>query len=245
MKLALFADREVGLAITKYLVENFPEDLSLVVTKKSNEISSLANSNGVPTHVSKSKNLDIANLKEAYDLGILAWWPDLIGQEVLDTAKHGFINTHPSLLPFNKGKHPNFWAIIEEVPFGVSIHKVKMEVDSGDILYQKEILYGWSDNAESLYKRAIDEMISLFIQKYPKIRKLELLGQPQVDCPTPPRLTSDFRSMSEVSLNSQVRVRDFLNLLRAKTFSGYPGLIFEESGIKFEVTVKIKQVDNQ
>jgi methionyl-tRNA formyltransferase len=245
LKLALFADKEVGFEITKYLVENFPEDLSLVMTKGSNVISALANSIGVPTYTSKSKNLNLTYPKESFDLGILAWWPDLIGQEVLDIAKHGFINTHPSLLPLNKGRYPNFWAIIEEVPFGVSIHKVKIEVDSGDILHQKEIPFDWSDNAESLYKKATEAMIALFIQKYPQIRRLELLGQSQEERLNPPRPTSEFHLMSEVKLDSQVRVRDFLNLLRAKTFSGHPGLIFEDNGVKFEVTVNIKQFEDK
>ena len=57
MKLALFADKEVGFEITKYLVENYPEDLSLVMTKESNVISALANSIGDKISTFKSEQV--------------------------------------------------------------------------------------------------------------------------------------------------------------------------------------------
>ncbi len=47
MNVVLLADGIVGLAITRYLIENYKSDISLVVTTQENEILGLVKSNGL------------------------------------------------------------------------------------------------------------------------------------------------------------------------------------------------------
>jgi len=101
---------------------------------------------------------------------LLIWWPFIIKSPLLEFPKNGFLNTHPSLLPNNKGKNPNFWSIVEGRPFGVTLHKIDSGIDTGPIIEQKEIQYDWTDTGGSLYKKALSEMIELFKATYPKIR---------------------------------------------------------------------------
>ena len=44
--------------------------------------------------------------------------------------KYETINLHPSYLPHFKGKDPNFWSILKDGPYGVSIHRVNKKIDS-------------------------------------------------------------------------------------------------------------------
>ena len=84
-----------------------------------------------------------------------------------------FINTHPSFLPYNRGKNYNFWALVEQVPFGATLHFVDEGIDSGDIIAQTHIPYGWEDNGGTLYKKAKNAIVSLFKEEYPSIRTLK------------------------------------------------------------------------
>jgi methionyl-tRNA formyltransferase len=243
VRLAIFADKQVGLEISRFIIENFRADLTVLVTKGSGEISSLANTHGVlclnSSVVAIEKKLQDLHL----DLAILAWWPDIISLEIMNMAKYGFINTHPSLLPYNKGKHPNFWALIEGNPFGVSIHKVERRVDSGEIIAQREITYDWTDNAETLHMKATKAMLDLFRENYARIRSLDFQSAIQNPEAAGAHQTRDFQMKSRIELDEIVKARDLLNLLRAKTFSGFTGLIFEDEGTTYEATISIKKID--
>jgi methionyl-tRNA formyltransferase len=70
---------------------------------------------------------------------LLAWWPLILKREFLALGQDVTLNLHPSLLPHARGKDPNFWTIVEECPFGVSIHHVTPDIDAGDIAFQREI----------------------------------------------------------------------------------------------------------
>lgn len=138
MKILLMADGSVGLRIASWLIDNYLTDLIGVMVINENDIFHLAQSNSIPTFIWSSdeeflsKTFNLAKV----DLGILAWWPKLVSTRVLSTASVGFINTHPSLLPHNRGKHYNFWALVEQAPFGVSLHFVDEGIDSGDVIAQ-------------------------------------------------------------------------------------------------------------
>ena len=242
MKLLLFADKFVGLNISKYLLENYPEDLLLVVTKQRNEIFQLVEQCGIPVCVFETSGSLITRLTDEVDLGVLAWWPDILRSPLLEVPRYGFLNTHPSFLPYNRGKHYNFWAIVEQAPFGVTIHWADTRVDTGGIVAQKKIEYDWCDNGGTLYFRAQEETISLFFQTYPLVRIGVFDSIPQDQEIGSYHHSSEIDQVSEINLDRMYRARDLLNLLRARTFEGYPGCWFEESGSRFEISISIKKV---
>ena len=183
----------------------------------------------------------LSQLDKGVDLGVLAWWPSLLKPQILDVPKLGFVNTHPSLLPHNRGKHYNFWALVEQAPFGVTLHRVDEGIDSGDILAQSAIDYGWCDTAETLYIKAQNEMVKLFTTHYPVLRAGSLAGLPQSADEGSFHLASEIEPASRLNLEGSYRCRDLLNLLRARTFDGHPGCWFEDSGRHYEVAISIRE----
>lgn len=178
-------------------------------------------------------------LAEEIDLGILAWWPYLIRQPVISAPRNGFLNLHPSLLPFNRGKHYNFWALVEQCPFGVSIHFVDEGIDSGDIAFQRALSVGWEDSGETLYRRAQTEIAALFAESFPRIARGDI-----------PRIKQDLRTgslhyaheleaASRIDLELPQAPRALLNLLRARTFPPHPAAWFEADGERYEVRISI------
>ena len=100
----------------------------------------------------------------------LLWWPKIIPDHLIKIPSFGVINLHPSYLPYCRGKDPNFWSIVDEVEFGVSIHKVTPGIDDGPIIFQKKIKKSWVDNGQTLYNKAKMEIVKLFSESYPLIR---------------------------------------------------------------------------
>lgn len=54
--------------------------------------------------------------------------------------KISFINIHPSLLPSLKGRDPAIGSLIKKLKLGVTIHKMNMQFDSGEILWQSDAI---------------------------------------------------------------------------------------------------------
>jgi methionyl-tRNA formyltransferase len=244
MRLLLLADQRVGFEIAQYLIECFPQDLALVVTTAENDIFHESRKRKIPVQVFDTNEALAAQLVNAQiDLGVLAWWPKIIKAQLLGLPRLGFINTHPSLLPYNRGKHYNFWAILEEAPFGVTLHCVDDGIDTGDIVAQDRIAYDWCDTGASLYGKAQEVMVGLFRTTYPNLRQGEIPRYPQDTNSGSFHRASELELASHLQLEASYRGREVLNLLRARTFPGHPGCWFEENGERYEVRIEIRRTE--
>jgi methionyl-tRNA formyltransferase len=64
----------------------------------------------------------------------------MLDEKILKTAKFGFINFHPSLLPLNRGATPsNFVILNNHVKSGVTFHFITKGIDKGAIIEQYEV----------------------------------------------------------------------------------------------------------
>lgn len=242
MKLALMADGNVGLGILQYLLDRYPEDICIVVTTEKNEIFNTAKANGIPVRVFESSEQLATELPDGVGLGLLAWWPKIVKSPLLELPKHGFVNTHPSFLPYNRGKHYNFWALVEQSPFGVTLHRVDAGVDTGDIISQQAIAYDWCDNGGSLYFKAQEAMLSLFSQTYPVLRTGRFESKPQNLAAGSFHRACEIENASHIDLDRSYRARDLIDLLRARTFEGYSGCWFEEAGNRYEISIVVRKI---
>ena len=244
MKLLLLADGAVGLAITQWLIEQFPDDISLLATLGDNAIAQAGRGAGIAwveaARVAPAIDLPVGE-QARFDLGITAWWPYIIPRDVVQLPRGGFVNTHPSYLPHNRGKHYNFWAIVEQCPFGVSLHRIGQSIDGGDIVAQRAIRYGWEDTGGSLYARAQTAMVELFKETYPLLREGDAPAAPQDPQAGSFHLASEIEKASRIELDDLTSGRQLLNLIRARTFPGKPASWFSDQGIEYEVRIDIKR----
>ena len=74
------------------------------------------------------------------DLIITAAYGKILPKEMLDLPKYGCVNVHGSLLPRYRGAAPVQWAILNQDDVtGVTIMKMDVGMDTGDILTQTEV----------------------------------------------------------------------------------------------------------
>ena len=72
------------------------------------------------------------------DIAVVCSFNYKIPKVMLDTAKDGFINVHPSLLPDYRGGNPYSRVIYnQEAQSGVTVHFMDENFDTGDIIYQE------------------------------------------------------------------------------------------------------------
>ena len=105
-----------------------------------------------------------------YDFLISFGYRYIISKEILDYFKEKAINLHISYLPWNKGADPNLWSILENTPKGVTIHQMDCGIDTGKILFQKEIYIDENGTLTSSYEKLQTRLVELFKSNWEKIK---------------------------------------------------------------------------
>ena len=208
------------------------------------EIYSIFSSHNVKCYRNIDINSDffVDELKiNSIDLVFLLWWPKIVKQRAIDSVGLGFINLHPSLLPFNRGKHPYYWSIVDGTPAGVSLHFIDAEIDEGNILFQRKIDTPITMTGEILYDESIRCITELFKDSYDDIIKGKLSPKPQDSDKSTFHLGQLIEKHSEIILDKQYKALDLLNILRAKSFSGRPSSHFMLDGKKYYINITIRE----
>jgi len=109
-------------------------------------LKTIAQERGIPVLQPESINTPegIAALKAwNADLLVVAAFGQILSNDVLSTTPHGGINVHASLLPKYRGAAPVAWAIYHgETRTGVTIIKMSVYLDAGDVLAQEAVDIG-------------------------------------------------------------------------------------------------------
>jgi len=182
----------------------------------------------------------IANLEKLKPyMGILAYWPFIIKGKILKLPEIGWLNCHPSYLPYNRGKHASFWAIVEETVFGASLQFIDEGIDTGDYVVREKIEYDWSDTGKTLYEKSKQKLVEIFKKNYLNIKNNRLKKISQNLENGSYHSVNDIGSMSQIDLDKNYTARDFLNIIRAKMS---PPAFFYDKGKKYSIEIEIKEI---
>ncbi len=130
------------------------------------------------------KNLKAADFNEA----LRKWNPDIIvvvafrmlPEVVWSMPSIGTINLHASLLPAYRGAAPINWAIIRgEQRTGVTTFFIQKEIDTGDLLLQKEVQIENSDTAGTLHDKLMHVGAEVVLKTLDDVISQQISPQPQ------------------------------------------------------------------
>jgi methionyl-tRNA formyltransferase len=93
----------------------------------------------------------------------------IIKKDVINFFKNRIINLHISFLPWNRGVSPNFWSIIDDTPKGVTIHLIDEGIDTGEILFQKQLEVDDDYSLKDSYNKLRWEIEEMFLENWDKI----------------------------------------------------------------------------
>ena len=113
----------------------------------------------------------VETLKElAPDMIIVAAFGQIIPKAILDMPKYGCLNIHASLLPKYRGAAPIQQAVIDgEKESGVTIMKMGVGLDTGDMISQAVVPLAEDETGGSLFDKLAEEGAELLIRTIPSI----------------------------------------------------------------------------
>lgn len=248
-RIALCAAFSPGFEVASF-VASYPYPIEFVATCVNDasgyesRIALVSEEKGIPLLRKINANSDefIEELKQRkIDIVLLAWWPAIITQKALNAVTVGWLNMHPSLLPYGRGKHGYYWSIVEGTPFGVTLHFIDHGIDTGDIVFQRELTVGIEDTGEQLYHKGVREVISLFKEVYRKIITLDFERRKQDDAVATAHHSSEIEAHSGIVLNKEYRAGDLINIIRGRTFMDGPSAFFFVNGKKYLIRSMIEE----
>ena len=247
MRLGVFATGPVGLEVVSLTADQSPESLVLLgldvaASAEAKAEMMAAGPRSVALEIGRRPDDATVDALAGADLDliVLAWWPYIVPDSILGLPRLGCLNFHPSLLPHNRGKDPNFWALVEQRPYGVTLHFADSSTDGGDIAYQREIPVTWQDTGGTLYRRGLEAIVDLYREHLPEILAGEIPRARQPSGGSYHR-RSELDAASELHLDAPTTGRDVLNLLRARTFPPHPAAWFVDDGVRYEARISIER----
>ena len=134
---------------------------------------------------------------------------------VWDMPPMGTINVHASLLPHYRGAAPINWAIINgEKETGITTFKLQHEIDTGDILLQKEIAIEATETIGTLHDKLKDVGANLLVETVKGLANNSINEQPQAsfDLSSLKHAPKIFTETCKINWNASVK--DIYNLIR-------------------------------
>lgn len=114
------------------------------------------------------------------DLIAVAAFGQILPKGILDLPRLGCLNVHTSLLPKYRGASPIQSAILHgETETGVTIMKMDVGLDTGDILTQRATPIRDEDNAATLHDRLAQLGAELLVETIPAYATGQIQPQPQ------------------------------------------------------------------
>ena len=162
MNIYLCGYHKIGCQVLKYLIERCkfdgkkPNVAVFTHRPKMPNVPSLAEA---AKHYNVWYTTDSVNKARApFEPDIIAsvYYRNIIRKRVIDRAKIGSFNVHPSLLPTHRGCSSTPWAIIEgDQITGVTFHYIDEGIDTGNIILQAAIQIDPQETQGSLFNKCM------------------------------------------------------------------------------------------
>ena len=132
-----------------------------------------------PVRIKRPEAIEELKKYEA-DIFVVAAFGQILSQEILDMPELGSVNIHASLLPKYRGASPIQSVIIDgEEKTGVTIMQMDAGIDTGDMLYKKEVVIEDTDNFETLHDKLAAVGAEAIVEALPLLEAGKLTPEKQ------------------------------------------------------------------
>jgi methionyl-tRNA formyltransferase len=238
----VFAYHDIGVRCLEALIE-LGIDVRLVVSHEDNEseqiwfasVRDVAKKNGIKVITPESPNTDevIKQVAGCHpDFIFSFYYRQMLAPELLEIPARGAFNVHGSLLPHYRGRVPVNWAIIHgERVCGVSLHRMEIKPDAGNLLAQRAIPILRNDTAFDVFQKLKCVAESMLIDIVPEMIKGTVIEKP-LDIAKGSYFSG--RKPEDGRIDWNLPATDIHNLVRAVA-PPYPGAFFDIGSHRIEI----------
>jgi methionyl-tRNA formyltransferase len=223
MEIVFLGVNDVGMRVYEWLCDRNGVSVSALVTTK--------------------EQLDLVEELQP-DMTVSVGYDHIVPPDFLSIPDEGCVNLHPAYLPYNRGKSPNVWSIVEDTPAGATLHYMDEGVDTGDVIARKRVKKRFDDTGKTLHRRLEEAQFELFVETWPEIESGEVETTTQTEEGTYHE-QREFGKLCELDSDEEYTVKEILNRLRALTFPPFDNAYVEVDGEKYYVDIDIRHEDDE
>ena len=163
------SNNSIALNCIKHIFKLKKDKITLFVLDNNKEIIKFANKQKIEL-IKKNFNYFMNKVeKNQFDWLLNLWGYKILKREFLNKFKNN-LNLHPSYLPFNRGRDPYYFSIIDKTPIGICIHKMNKKIDDGKYFLRKKIIIDFPMTAGEIFDQSLYQIKKLFIKNWINIR---------------------------------------------------------------------------
>ncbi|MBQ8572189.1 MAG: methionyl-tRNA formyltransferase [Ruminococcus sp.] len=138
-----------------YTKADAPKGRKMVLTPSDVKVCALEHNLIVYTPATFKDETEVERLKALNpDLIVVVAYGKLLPKSVLDIPKYGCVNVHGSILPKWRGAAPIQWTVLSGDEYGgVTTMYMNEGLDTGDIIFKKEVKVGENETSGELFDR--------------------------------------------------------------------------------------------
>lgn len=106
-------------------------------------------------------NINKKNLIEDYDTLINLWGSRIFTKEDLKYFKKN-INIHPSYLPYWRGKNSAYYANLNQIGNGATLHEMDEKIDTPNIYIRKKLDVKYNENGFKTYLKSVKLCLEIY-----------------------------------------------------------------------------------
>lgn len=257
IRIAYAGDRDISVWVLRFILEQGVKPLALMISdqKRASHAKELLE---LCSYLDKNRILIGKTFRSKYGVDLLrslnldyiiaVHFPYYFPKEVLEIPRIGVLNLHPAYLPYNRGWHTVSWAILEDTPIGATLHFMDEGIDTGYIVYQKQVSIRPNDTAHTLYQRVKQVELEVFREAWPLICSKYPPRKPQDLNRGTMHLRKDLFSpeIQRLNLDQIVKIGELLKKLRALTTNNLnEAAYFEVDGKRYRVQISIFEEEHK
>ena len=247
-------DRTVAVAILEFIQDQGTDPVALLLPDgaRASHAAALTSrcSHLDPQWVFSGRSFDsgsidrLASLSADYILSV--HYPHVLPEALLRLPCVASLNLHPALLPYNRGWHTPSWAILDDTPYGATLHCMTDRLDAGDIVHQRQLHVRPDDTAHRLYQRAMALEVEVFKEAWPALVSQDVPRRPQSEREATAHAKRDLlrQDIQHIDREEILPAGDLIDRLRALTTNALEeAAYFESEGHRYRVQIRIVKDD--
>jgi len=250
-RVAFAGDRSVAVRVLDVLIEDDADVVALALSsperashdqalrKRCNHLSDEAVFRGSELCTPEAANQLISC---APDVLLSIHYPYLVPTSILEIPRITALNLHPAYLPYNRGWHTPSWALLDDTPYGATLHVMTQNLDAGPIVQRELLSVRPHDTAHTLYQRVQDLEVQLFKEAWNTLQAGKTtLVRPSSEGTHHNKSDLHQPAVQQIDPDANVRAGDLLNRLRALTTNKIDeaAYIRGDDGIRYRLQLHI------
>ncbi len=199
------SNNKIALSCIKFLYHKNLDHLTVCLLDKNKDILNFLKKKKI-NYITKNIERFFKRIKKnEFDWLLNIWGYKILKKDFIKKFKKN-LNLHPSFLPYNRGRDPYYFSIINNTPIGICIHEMNDTIDGGKYYIRKKFDLKFPITAGEVFEKCLKEIKYLFLNNWMKIRNNRI------------NLKSFKKKIKKINKRKELVEQNFLNLDDIKNY---------------------------